>query len=318
MSWRPVLELGPQLQRALGPVLRSGPLRDVRGLPVRAAHDPDGPHLDQGDVVPSLLRGLCCPILPPRGDAGDTILGCRLKIGPNTHLLVLTGAGVSAESGVPTFRGGGGLWENHPVEQVASPEGFQQDPAHGLALLLPEEKPAGRGRAEPRAPRPRRRRRGAWATATSSSPRTWTGCTARPGASASSRSTATSSSRSATRATARPSPTRRPTRTVPRCDQCGRGRLRPAVVWFGEMLDSANLGRIESFMRRARRRETGSSWRSAPRARSTPRRASCSRRAAPGPRPGSSTSSRRTTARPSSSFVQGPSGEVLPGLFEWD
>jgi NAD-dependent deacetylase len=53
----------------------------------------------------------------------------RLRIGPDTHLLVLTGAGVSAESGVPTVRGGGGLWESHPVEQVASPEGFRQDPA---------------------------------------------------------------------------------------------------------------------------------------------------------------------------------------------
>jgi NAD-dependent SIR2 family protein deacetylase len=47
-----------------------------------------------------------------------------LRIDANTRLLVLTGAGVSAESGVPTFRGSDGLWENHPVEQMASPEGF--------------------------------------------------------------------------------------------------------------------------------------------------------------------------------------------------
>lgn len=44
------------------------------------------------------------------------------------HVAVLTGAGVSAESGVPTFRDNGGLWENHPVEEVATPEGFRRDP----------------------------------------------------------------------------------------------------------------------------------------------------------------------------------------------
>lgn len=43
-------------------------------------------------------------------------------------LVVLTGAGMSAESGISTFRDAGGLWEGHDVRQVASPEGFQQDP----------------------------------------------------------------------------------------------------------------------------------------------------------------------------------------------
>ncbi len=41
---------------------------------------------------------------------------------------VLTGAGVSAESGVPTFRAADGLWEGHRVEDVASPHGFRRDP----------------------------------------------------------------------------------------------------------------------------------------------------------------------------------------------
>ena len=47
---------------------------------------------------------------------------------PARRVLAFTGAGVSAESGVPTFRGAGGLWEGRPVEQVASPEAFQADP----------------------------------------------------------------------------------------------------------------------------------------------------------------------------------------------
>ena len=43
-------------------------------------------------------------------------------------VVVLTGAGVSAESGIRTFRDAGGLWETHPVEVVATPEGFARDP----------------------------------------------------------------------------------------------------------------------------------------------------------------------------------------------
>lgn len=43
-------------------------------------------------------------------------------------LVVLTGAGMSAESGFATFRDSGGLWETHPVERVATPEGWTADP----------------------------------------------------------------------------------------------------------------------------------------------------------------------------------------------
>lgn len=43
------------------------------------------------------------------------------------RLVVLTGAGMSAESGIATFRDKGGLWENHRVEDVASPEGWARD-----------------------------------------------------------------------------------------------------------------------------------------------------------------------------------------------
>jgi NAD-dependent deacetylase len=44
-------------------------------------------------------------------------------------LVVLTGAGISADSGLATFRGGGGLWEGHRVEDVATPAAWRRDPA---------------------------------------------------------------------------------------------------------------------------------------------------------------------------------------------
>src|SRR5215217_4156616 len=49
-------------------------------------------------------------------------------LGRATNVAVLTGAGVSAESGVPTFRASDGLWEGHRIEDVASPMGFERDP----------------------------------------------------------------------------------------------------------------------------------------------------------------------------------------------
>ena len=44
------------------------------------------------------------------------------------NIVILTGAGISAESGLKTFRGSDGLWEGHRVEDVATPEAFQRDP----------------------------------------------------------------------------------------------------------------------------------------------------------------------------------------------
>jgi NAD-dependent deacetylase len=45
-----------------------------------------------------------------------------------TSVAVLTGAGISAESGVPTFRGAGGLWKDYKPEELATPEAFARDP----------------------------------------------------------------------------------------------------------------------------------------------------------------------------------------------
>jgi NAD-dependent deacetylase len=52
-----------------------------------------------------------------------------MRISPQDRLFVLTGAGISAESGLATFRGGGGLWNGYRVEEVATPEAWQADPA---------------------------------------------------------------------------------------------------------------------------------------------------------------------------------------------
>jgi NAD-dependent protein deacetylase/lipoamidase len=51
-----------------------------------------------------------------------------LDISPTDRVFVLTGAGVSAESGIPTFRGVNGLWRNYRIEEVASPHAWARDP----------------------------------------------------------------------------------------------------------------------------------------------------------------------------------------------
>jgi NAD-dependent deacetylase len=43
-------------------------------------------------------------------------------------IIILTGAGISAESGIKTFRDSDGLWENYPIDDVATPEGWQRNP----------------------------------------------------------------------------------------------------------------------------------------------------------------------------------------------
>jgi len=47
----------------------------------------------------------------------------------SNHVIALTGAGISAESGVPTFRGSGGLWRTHRAMDLATPEAFASNPS---------------------------------------------------------------------------------------------------------------------------------------------------------------------------------------------
>jgi NAD-dependent deacetylase len=58
----------------------------------------------------------------------DAIASLARRIAAASRLTVLTGAGVSAASGVPTFRGPGGLWRNFRPEALATPEAFDRDP----------------------------------------------------------------------------------------------------------------------------------------------------------------------------------------------
>jgi len=62
-------------------------------------------------------------------------------------LFILTGAGISAESGIATFRDSGGLWENHPIEDVATPQGFLRNPALVHEFYNQRRKSAGKARA---------------------------------------------------------------------------------------------------------------------------------------------------------------------------
>lgn len=66
-----------------------------------------------------------------------------------TNIVVLSGAGISAESGLATFRGSDGLWEGHRVEDVATPEAFRRDPA--LVHQFYDARRARLGSVEPNA-----------------------------------------------------------------------------------------------------------------------------------------------------------------------
>jgi NAD-dependent deacetylase len=65
------------------------------------------------------------------------------------HLVVMTGAGISADSGVSTFRGAGGLWEGHRPEDVATPEAWARDPK--LVWRFYQERRAQLGTVAPNA-----------------------------------------------------------------------------------------------------------------------------------------------------------------------
>ncbi|MCB2187225.1 MAG: NAD-dependent deacylase [Deltaproteobacteria bacterium] len=162
----------------------------------------------------------------------------RRLLAQAASLCVLTGAGISAESGVPTFRGPGGLWENHRPEDLATPGAFRRDPAlvwrwyawrRGLiAACRPNPGHTALVRLEERLP--------SFTLITQNVD----GLHALAG---SRRLLELHGNLWRTRCTAcgLEAEDRRPELPpLPACPACG-GLLRPAVVWFGESLDPTGL-----------------------------------------------------------------------------
>jgi NAD-dependent deacetylase len=150
------------------------------------------------------------------------------------RVTVLTGAGISAESGVPTFRGSDGLWEGHRITEVATPEGFEADP--DLVWRFYNQRRAGLLNVSPN---PGHRvlvemeRR--WAERFSLITQNVDGLHRRAG---SSRVFEVHGRLSHVRCTKCPYAADRGLETLPdlpKCPACG-ALLRPDIVWFGEHL----------------------------------------------------------------------------------
>ncbi len=245
----------------------------------------------------------------------------KLPIDDETRLLVLTGAGISAESGVPTFRDANGLWESHPVEQVATPEGFRDDPV--LVWRFYSER-----RRQARAVQPNPGHTALAAVEKRMSDRfllvtqNVDGLHRRAG---SRRLVEIHGSVFETRCFNCDRPpfaddSEHLSGEVPKCELCAaagaRGLLRPAVVWFGEMLDIEGLSRIAAFIDRPGAERlvflaVGTSGLVYPAA-GIVRQA----RAAGGETWLVNLEAPENRAA-FQHFVQGPSGRVLPELFAW-
>lgn len=76
-------------------------------------------------------------------------MGTFVNITPSTKIVTLTGAGISAESGVATFREKGGIWEEYDVMTVATPEAFQRDPRLVWRFYNERRKQAGSVKPNP-------------------------------------------------------------------------------------------------------------------------------------------------------------------------
>ena len=172
------------------------------------------------------------------------------------RLIVLTRGGVSAESGLATFRDSNGLWEQHRVEDVASPEGFYRDPA--LVWNFYSQRRAQAKTVEPNAGHQaiaevEKRLGDRFLLVTQNVD----GLHQRAG---SERVIEVHGSLFRTKCSVCALEPFADLATylgprLPTCDNCEtRGQkalLRPDIVWFGEMLDPAHLRAIDTFMRRA-------------------------------------------------------------------
>lgn len=164
------------------------------------------------------------------------------------NIVILTGAGVSAESGLATFRGPDGLWEGHRVEDVATPEAFRRDP--DLVHAFYDARRARLKSVEPNAAHRALARLDAQ----------WTGgllivtqnvddLHERAGAQRVLHMHGELRSAWCLACDAR-TPWEEELSSGPLCPSCGAaGRLRPDIVWFGEM--PYEMDRIEAALREA-------------------------------------------------------------------
>jgi len=150
------------------------------------------------------------------------------------NIVILTGAGVSAESGVATFRGPDGLWEGHRVEDVATPEAFRRDPE--LVHTFYDTRRARLGEVEPNAAhRALARLDAEWPGELLIVTQNVDDLHERAGAKRVLHMHGELRSAWCLACDAR-SPWREDLLSGPDCPACGEsGRLRPDIVWFGEM-----------------------------------------------------------------------------------
>lgn len=188
-------------------------------------------------------------------------LGClivrTLDLDDDARVLVLTGAGISAESGVPTFRDSNGLWEQHRFEDVASPEGFARDPA--LVWRFYSQRRQGAQAVQPNAGHAalvelERRLGDRFLLVTQNVD----GLHRRAGSERLIELHGHLFTSRCSRCTRAPFADERLhlEGEAPRCERCGEGFLRPHIVWFGEVLDEVAMARIDAFMAEAGARLT--------------------------------------------------------------
>ncbi|HID29424.1 MAG TPA: NAD-dependent deacylase [Desulfobacterales bacterium] len=170
------------------------------------------------------------------------------RIRPSTRVVILTGAGISQESGVPTFRGADGLWKSFRAEDLATPEAFQKDPVlvwqwydWRRGLMKPVKPNAGHYALAELEKRIReftlvtQNVDGLHRAAGSENPMEMHGTIWRV--------------RCLECKTAFEN-REVPIKILPKCEACG-GLLRPDVVWFGEALDEKMLHTIYGCLQRA-------------------------------------------------------------------
>lgn len=165
----------------------------------------------------------------------------------DTRVLVLTGAGVSAESGIPTFRDAGGYWRNFNAARLATPEAFAHDPA--LVWQWYRERRADIRLAQPNPAHQAIGRLSAGISDFLLVTQNVDDLHERSGVPAG-KMVQIHGDIFLTRCSQcdlRYREVRREVGGLPRCSTCG-SLMRPGVVWFGEQLDPANIERVEGFL----------------------------------------------------------------------